>query len=76
MNTELLRIWEETRKTVILVTHDIPEAITLSDRIAIMSVGPRSRIKDVLQIDMERPRDPSSARFGELYRVIESQLDS
>lgn len=74
MNLELLRIWEETKKTVILVTHDIPEAILLSDRIAIMSVGPRSRIAEVIEVDMKRPRDPGSARFGELYNDIELKL--
>lgn len=74
MNIELLRIWEETRKTVVLVTHDIPEAILLSDRIAIMSVGPRSRITEIIEVDIERPRDPGCARFGELYNEIESKL--
>lgn len=74
MNIELLRIWEETRKTVVLVTHDIPEAILLSDRIAIMSVGPRSRITEIIEVDIERPRDPGCTRFGELYNEIESKL--
>lgn len=74
MNLELLRIWEKTRKTVILVTHDIPEAITLSDRIALMTLGPRSRIQEIINVDMERPRAPDMPRFGELYREIESKL--
>ncbi|MGF7158778.1 NitT/TauT family transport system ATP-binding protein [Rhodoligotrophos appendicifer] len=74
MNLELLRIWESTRKTVVLVTHDIPEAILLSDRIAIMSVGPKSHIVEIMNIDMPRPRDPGSAVFGELYKTIESTL--
>jgi NitT/TauT family transport system ATP-binding protein len=74
MNLELLRIWEKTRKTVILVTHDIPEAITLSDRIAMMTLGPRSRIQEIIHVDMERPRTPDAQRFGELYREIEAKL--
>jgi NitT/TauT family transport system ATP-binding protein len=74
MNLELLRIWESTHKTVVLVTHDIPEAILLSDRIAMMSVGPRSHVTEIIDVDMERPRDPSSTRFGELYKAIESKL--
>lgn len=74
MNLELLRIWEDTHKTVVLVTHDIPEAIMLSDRIAIMSVGPRSRVTEIIDVDMGRPRDPSSTRFGQLYKEIESKL--
>lgn len=74
MHVELLRIWQATKKTVILVTHDIAEAITLSDRIAIMSVGPCSRILEVLDVAMPRPREPGTQRFGDLYRHIERKL--
>jgi NitT/TauT family transport system ATP-binding protein len=74
MHLELLRIWEETRKTVIFVTHDVAEAITLSDRIAVMSVGPGSRLREIISVDMERPRGPGDPRFGEIYRRIEELL--
>jgi len=74
MHLELLRIWEETRKTVVFVTHDIAEAITLSDRIAVMSVGPGSRLREIIDVDMARPRGPGDARFGEIYRRIEQLL--
>jgi NitT/TauT family transport system ATP-binding protein len=74
MHLELLRIWEETRKTVVFVTHDIAEAITLSDRIAVMSVGPGSRLREIIDVDMPRPRGPGDPRFGEIYRRIEQLL--
>lgn len=74
MHLELLRIWEATRKTVVMVTHDISEAITLADRIAVMQVGPRSRISAIIEIDMARPREPGERRFGEIYRDIEALL--
>jgi NitT/TauT family transport system ATP-binding protein len=74
MHLELLRIWEETRKTVVMVTHDIAEALTLADRIAVMQVGPRSRIGTVVEVDMTRPREPGERRFGELYHHIETLL--
>ena len=74
MHNELLRIWAETKKTVVLVTHDITEAITLSDRIAIMSVGPGSRIVETIEVDIPRPRAPGTERFGEIFRHIEGRL--
>jgi NitT/TauT family transport system ATP-binding protein len=55
MNEELLRIWGETRKTVIFVTHHIPEAVFLSDRVLVMSPRPGTLLGEVV-IDLPRPR--------------------
>src|SRR5512136_978125 len=59
MQSELLRIWEEEKKTVIFVTHSVDEAIYLADRIVIMSARP-GKIKDVIKIDLPRPRSRTS----------------
>ena len=79
LQAELLRIWDELRKTVVYVTHSIDEAIVLSDRILVMSARP-GRIKEILDIQQVfgRPRVveevKSSAQYGELFGRVWGQL--
>jgi sulfonate transport system ATP-binding protein len=69
MQTEIMRIWELERSTMILVTHDVDEAIYLSDRVLVMSDRP-GEIKRVIKVDHTRPRDRSNVRFMEIRREI------
>jgi NitT/TauT family transport system ATP-binding protein len=55
MNREILRIWRDTQKTILFVTHDLEEAIYLSDRVVVLSSRP-GEVQDVIDIDLERPR--------------------
>ena len=70
----LLEIWQRTGKTIVFVTHDIAEAIALGDRIGMMSVGPRSVITKVLDIDLPRPRDLGNPQVARLFSEIEALL--
>jgi ABC-type nitrate/sulfonate/bicarbonate transport system ATPase subunit len=62
MQDEVLRLWQARRTTMLLVTHDIDEAIYMSDRIVIMTQRP-GRIERIIPVHLERPRDRSSAEF-------------
>jgi len=79
LQDEVLRIWQETRKTVVLVTHSIDEALTLADRVVVMTAHPGS-IKDVVPVPLARPRDQATLRsdpeFGRLFTRIWESLRS
>jgi NitT/TauT family transport system ATP-binding protein len=78
MNLELQRIWLEKRKTVFLITHSIPEAVFLSDRVIIMTSRP-GNIDEVIDIDLPRPREldmTSEARFGAYTKRIRAKFGS
>ena len=77
MQLELLRIWRETKKTVIFVTHMIAEAILLSDRVIVFSHRPGS-IRSELNVPLPRPRTmemKSDPRFLELEQVLWKQIE-
>ena len=78
MNLELLRIWGATGKTVVFVTHSIPEAVFLADRVVVMTSRP-GRIQDIVKVDLPRPRDlgtMSTPAFGELTGRVRSVLNA
>jgi len=74
MENELLNLWVQDRKSVMFVTHDLEEAISLSDRVVVMSAGPASRLIGEFAIDLPRPRDVSeirlTPRFVEIHKLI------
>ena len=64
LQRELLDVWASTGKTVLFVTHDVAEAVTLADRVVVMAAEP-GRVREVVDVDVERPRERGDAAFAE-----------
>lgn len=73
LQQHLLALWEESRPTMILVTHDIEEALILADRVVVMRPWP-GRILEQFKVDLPRMRDPASAEFEALKRQLHMSL--
>jgi NitT/TauT family transport system ATP-binding protein len=69
LQEELLRLWEHSGKTVVLVTHDVEEALFLADRLVVMSALP-GRIREIIDVPGRQPRDRGSAALAQLKRNI------
>lgn len=69
LESKFMGIWEETHKTVIMVTHDIEEAVAMADRVVMLSSRPGRVVLD-LKIDLPRPRDVAEIRFDPELRTI------
>src|SRR5258705_5775405 len=78
MENELLELWNADRKSVLFITHDLEEAISLSDRVVVLSAGPETRPIGEFAIDLPRPRDVAeirmTPRFVELHGAIWRQM--
>jgi len=68
----LLKVWRETQKTIVMVSHSIEEAVLLSDRIAVMTQG---GIKEIVEVDLKRPRNEESKEFLKLLDEIKALLE-
>lgn len=74
LQDELLKIVAATKSTVVMVTHDVDEAVLLSDRIVMMTNGPSATIGEILNVELEKPRDriqlANDARYHQYRSVV------
>ncbi len=75
LQDEVLRIWEQQRKTVILITHSIEEALLLSDKIVMMTRGPAARIAQILDVPFSRPRHRETLDEHPAYHKIKAEME-
>ena len=71
---ELIKIWNETQQTVFMITHDVDEAILLSDRILLMTNGPQARIAESVKVSIPRPRSRTEIIHHPAYYKIRNHL--
>jgi nitrate/nitrite transport system ATP-binding protein len=74
LQDEVMRLWEEDRKTVVMVTHDVDEALLLADRIVMMTSGPAATIGQILAVPLPRPRVRSAVLNHPDYYRLRDQL--
>lgn len=76
MHVELLKLWnlDNREKTIVMVTHDIEEAIFLSDRVVVMNNGPAATIKEIVPVPLERPRNKKDIVHDPVYMSIHDKL--
>ncbi len=74
LQDELMRLWETERKTVLMVTHDVDEAILLADRVVMMTNGPAATVGEIVAVPFVRPRDRLQIVDNPLYERVRSQL--
>jgi NitT/TauT family transport system ATP-binding protein len=75
MSVELLRIWERTHRTMVMVTHNVEEAALLADRVVVLSARP-GRIVKVVPVSLDRPRSPEMLTGSELQGVAQTLRDA
>ncbi|WP_026072616.1 ABC transporter ATP-binding protein [Nodosilinea nodulosa] len=76
LQDEIERIWEQQRKTVIMITHSIEEALLLSDRIVMMTRGPAARIDEILEVPFPRPRNRETIEQHPAYHALKAEMES
>lgn len=75
MQRELMKIWKETKKTILFVTHSLDEAVFLSDRVVLMGIDPGHIIWEQDLRSIERPRDETSVEFNRVKRELQVRLE-
>ena len=76
LQDEILQIWEKEKKTVVLITNDVDEAILLADRIIPLTMGPEATLADAFPVDLKRPRDRRTLTDQPAYQRLKAEITS
>ena len=74
LQDEITRLWEEDRRTVVMITNDVDEAILMADRIVPLTVGPSAKLGDDFVVDIPRPRDRATINFDPKFRTLRNEV--
>lgn len=76
LQDEILQIWEQQKKTVVLITNDVDEAILMADRIIPLTMGPRAHLDKAFNVGLERPRDRRTLTENPEYKFLKTEITS
>ena len=74
LQDEITRLWEEDRRTVVMITNDVDEAILMADRIVPLTVGPSATLGQTFAVDIPRPRDRATINFDPAFRELRNEV--
>jgi len=74
LQDEIVRIWEEDRRTVVMITNDVDEAVLMADRIVALTPGPKATLGESFPVTLDRPRDRTTLNFNPEFRTLRNQV--
>jgi nitrate/nitrite transport system ATP-binding protein len=76
LQDEIIRLWEEDRRTVVLITNDVDEAALMADRIVPLTPGPAAYLERSFAVDLERPRDRTTLNFDPRFKELRREVSA
>ena len=74
LQDEIIRIWEEDRRTVVMITNDVDEAVLMADRIVALTPGPNATLGESFDVTLDRPRDRTTLNFNPEFRKLRNEV--
>ena len=74
LQDEIIRIWEEDKRTVVMITNDVDEAVLMADRIAPLTMGPEATLADSFEVTMQRPRDRATLNTNPEFKKLKNEV--
>ena len=74
LQDEIIRIWEEDKRTVVMITNDVDEAVLMADRIAPLTTGPEATLADSFEVTMQRPRDRATLNANPEFKKLKNEV--
>lgn len=74
LQDEIIRIWEEDRRTVVMITNDVDEAVLMADRIVALTPGPKATLGESFPVTLERPRDRTTLNFNPEFKKLRNTV--
>ncbi|MFK7817243.1 MAG: ABC transporter ATP-binding protein, partial [Planctomycetaceae bacterium] len=74
LQDEIIRIWEEDRRTVVMITNDVDEAVLMADRIVALTPGPEATLGESFRVTLDRPRDRTTLNFNPQFKELRNRI--